>query len=281
MDDGSNGIYWMATIATVASGAIVGLFLFRNSKRAYWTPLLLCVLFQLPVAYLTFEYVRKPMDLWLRSQFGPDYAWIPTLYAPITEELVKLWPLLLPFLWKRLSRENATYFAMALGLGFGLGEIWLLASRIAANPEMNQFPWYYYGGFLGERILVCFIHGGLTVVAVRFLKTRYFLAGLLGSMILHYLLNLPIFLSRTISTLPESFWPIYMQIHVLLFFFFSAGLLSFFAFGTGAVARLFFGDKTATCTHCGFEYPQPLLGLNLVTGRYVRCPSCKKWHWSK
>jgi hypothetical protein len=52
------------------------------------------------------------------------FAVFDTCFAPLTEEPAKLWLLLVPAFVGRLRKENAPGVAMAIGLGFGLGEAW-------------------------------------------------------------------------------------------------------------------------------------------------------------
>ncbi|MFZ5827265.1 MAG: hypothetical protein ACOY94_23450 [Bacillota bacterium] len=83
--------------------------------------------------------------------------------APISEEAIKILPLLFPPLlgWVR-TRGAALWAGLFLGIGFGLGEIWYLAWSIARLPDYAGLAWWQFTGFLNERVLVTFIHGALT-----------------------------------------------------------------------------------------------------------------------
>ncbi len=81
------------------------------------------------------------------------------LYAPLTEEPAKWLPLLLPFIRSELRKENAAAFALAVGLGFGVGEICFLANQLGRVPEIAALPFWHLGGFISERALVCLLHG--------------------------------------------------------------------------------------------------------------------------
>lgn len=54
---------------------------------------------------------------------------------------------------------------MYLGLGFGLGEVAYLAWGIAQSPAYAGYPFWYFGGFFGERLLVVYLHAALTGLA--------------------------------------------------------------------------------------------------------------------
>ncbi|MFN8539856.1 MAG: hypothetical protein U0232_20545 [Thermomicrobiales bacterium] len=84
----------------------------------------------------------------------------PHPLRPLTEEPAKLWPLLIPAFARRITRENAVRCAVALGLGFGIGEIGFIAQLIYADGDFNALPWYNFSGFINERFMVCLIHGG-------------------------------------------------------------------------------------------------------------------------
>jgi len=86
--------------------------------------------------------------------------------------------------------------ALAIGLGFGVGEAWTVAGLLSKSPEIAKYPWYLLNGYMSERMMVCVIHAAFTAsaLALIFKHKRVFL-GLLACMILHFLGNFPIFLA--------------------------------------------------------------------------------------
>ncbi|XVX18937.1 hypothetical protein ACQP1U_11365 [Actinomycetota bacterium] len=128
-----------------------------------------------------------------------DPAWlllVALLLAPVTEEAVKLAPLVAPPV-RRLVRDrvDALWAGMALGMSFGLGEIVWVAATIAMSPDYAQIPWYAFGGFASERLLVTLGHGVMTALAV----TGWFSGcggrGYLGAVALHAFANIGAFLA--------------------------------------------------------------------------------------
>jgi hypothetical protein len=193
------GVYVAALIAAgivLSAGIVLCLAFVRPERR--WLYALLLVL-QLPMSWAAYHYLRAPLDGWLAGAVADrgTYALLAMLYAPVTEEPAKLWPLLLPFVWRRLGRENAVGVALALGLGFGIGEIGFLAESVARAPAMAELSAFAFHGFIFERVLVCVWHPAFTAVtvAVAARKPALIPLGLLGSMALHYLGNFPIYLA--------------------------------------------------------------------------------------
>lgn len=119
------------------------------------------------------------------------------LLVGVTEELIKVAPVL--FLWFRSKKKKMSeliVLAWSLGVGFGVGEIWFLAS-LYLNSETSDYGWLgWLTGFGVERFLVVFAHALFTMVAVFGLRSgagKGFLT--LGSAIgLHSLFNAPILL---------------------------------------------------------------------------------------
>jgi hypothetical protein len=207
-----------AGIALAAATAL--LFVVARPGRR-WLYVVLFLL-QLPMSAAAFHYLRVPLDGWLSGAIADRavYTFVTLVYAPLTEEPAKLWPLALPFVWRRLGRENAAGVALALGIGFGIGEIGFLAERLARAPALAALSWFQFWGFIYERVLVCVWHAGFAAVTVAAAARRPALipAALLGSMALHYLGNFPIYLaSRDVLGLGRAGWQSAMLAWTLIY----------------------------------------------------------------
>ena len=273
------GIYVAAIVTTAFAVVILTVYVLLRAPRKEKPLLLAAAFFNLPLSPLAYHFVRMPLDRLLDKVLGayPDvFLFVRTFYAPVTEEPAKIWLLLIPFFVRRVTRENVARVALALGVGFGIGEIWLLAPLIGANAEYAAYPWYYFGGFMGERVMVCLMHGAFTAAALWRLR-RGFILGLLTAMALHYVGNFPIYLAAIDPFgLSETAWKSILSIWVLAYFLLMLTVMAFFAYGKLQPGRIFFG--LAHCPACGVIYPRPFWGLNLGVQRYEKCPACKKWH---
>ena len=274
------GIYIAALITTATSLALYGALLKRLSAPSDRRLLILAFCLTLPLQPLAFYLVRVPLNAWLVELLGKDsglYLFLTTFYAPLTEEPAKLLPLILPLLYRHIRRENFVNFALALGVGFGIGELWFLAERVARTPELAPLPFYMFGGFFAERLMVCLMHSAFTAVALRKLRNG-FLWGVLGAMALHYLGNFPLFLAALdFGRLGKPIWQMILVIWVQLYFVSMVALLARLTYGRFEVGRFILGE--ALCPECGAMYPRPLLGINMFKWRYERCPHCRKFHW--
>src|SRR5262249_34695729 len=153
----------------------------------------------LPMAAVSFYLVRLPLDHWLVGTLGAGSlahtVW-GTLKAPLTEEPAKLWLLLAPWFRSRLRDENVPRLGLAIGLGFGVGEAWVVALLFSSDPRVSGLPWFEFGslsGYVVERIMGCVLHGAFTATALHFIRRAPGRAVLLA-MGLHFLGNFPIFL---------------------------------------------------------------------------------------
>jgi hypothetical protein len=193
------GLYVAALIAAgiALAGARVLLLVFAKPGRRWLFVVLLAV--ELPMSAAAFHLLRVPLDGWLSPAISDRalYTFLTLFYAPLTEEPAKLWPLLLPFVWRRLDRANAVGVALALGIGFGIGEIAFLAERLGRAPAVAALSWFAFNGFVFERVLVCVWHAAFVAVTVVAAARRPALAplALVGSMALHFAGNFPIFLA--------------------------------------------------------------------------------------
>jgi uncharacterized membrane protein YhfC len=87
--------------------------------------------------------------------------------APVTEEAVKLLPLLLVLaIWPFFrDRRSTQYGGLAIGLSFGLGEVIYLADVLGKAPQYAGYSWFAFTGFFGERIATVFVHGALVAIS--------------------------------------------------------------------------------------------------------------------
>lgn len=274
-------IYIMAIVTTLFCLLLYGGFIVWRTPRKELPFLALLLVAMLPMEPISFYLVRMPINSLLVDWLGKDssvYRFLTTFYAPLTEEPAKLWILLIPWFAKRIDGKNFVRIAMTIGLGFGIGELWMLAEKISHVEEYSSYPWYMFTGFLNERFIVCIMHSAFTALALSRLR-KTFILGVLGAMFLHYLGNFPLYLMGIdLGGLGATTWGIIVNIWITIYFLLMITLVVFLATRKIALGRFFFGD--AKCPECGTIYPRPFwLGVNMVTRRYERCPQCKKWHW--
>ena len=107
---------------------------------------------------------------------------------------------------------------LCIGIGFGMGEIVFLSQRIAADPQTLTMPWYLSSGFMVERFMVSLIHSALVLIAADALCSRK-LWGLILAPVVHFLVNLPIYLSRQYPLDPMGvLWGQLLWLSNILFF---------------------------------------------------------------
>ncbi|WP_395739578.1 hypothetical protein [Prosthecobacter sp.] len=272
-----------ALVIALALGlAILGTPLWLLTPREQRSCVLVCLVLILPMSWVMFHLVRLPADKWLIKALGEGefLTWIRTAYAPLTEEPAKLWPLLLPWVRRSITRENVACFALALGLGFALGEMVTIADLVTVRqPKIAALPWYELGGFIQERLMTCGIHAGMTAVAlVTWRLHSRFALGLLLAMIAHYLANFPISMKNwgwlgknaEVSMAIVSIW-------VVLYFLAAIAGLIVLRFGRSRLSTMLYGR--ARCPGCGTIYDRTLWAVNMGPSlRYERCPHCRKWH---
>lgn len=87
--------------------------------------------------------------------------------------------------------------ALAVGIGFGIGELWFLAHAIVVAPNYQDFSFWMFRPFIIERLEVCFLHGAFVALPfVQLARGKPFLYGGLAGMALHLLLNFPVLLAQ-------------------------------------------------------------------------------------
>lgn len=192
----------MAAITVIAALSLWGglIYLFSGRERKYFWLLLS----GLPLSAVG-NLLIKPQAVIAVGRAGhiPPYLglmapiWFlafKVLVAPLTEEIIKVTPLLLRPARKMVTnRTNAFWVGFALGVSFGLGEALFIAYAISQNGAYASLPWYAYTGYLNERLMTCFAHGVLTAVLVTALQRGgwFILYGYLAATGLHLFLNIP------------------------------------------------------------------------------------------
>jgi len=189
------GLIIAAAFTTVLALGGVALLL---AKSGNWRAAALAFAIALPLQPLALIFVRLPIDHALKLVFGtPTWLVILSLfYAPLTEEPAKWLAALLPAVRRAIMLEPVT-MALAVGLGFAIGEIWLIAYSILQLPGVASLPASNFGPFVIERLEVCFLHGAFVALPFACLaRGRPFILGGLGGMALHFFLNFPIYLKQ-------------------------------------------------------------------------------------
>lgn len=190
------GIYIAAGIATIISLVALGSYLYWGIRKE--RKFFLFVGLSLPFSFIVNQFVKEPIGVFLQELFHLTGDWrnspwwflvILLFLSPFTEEAIKLFPVLVTPMKKRLRiYSDAFGVGFALGLGFGIGEIWYIAwSIFKENPQMASLPFYKFSPFISERLLVCFIHGILTLIVVTgiFLGIKKAVIYYLGAVLLH------------------------------------------------------------------------------------------------
>ena len=280
-----SGIDLAALLTTLLALAAVGTIVWQVSDPADRRWLTCLCVFGLPLSPLAFYVIRLPLDRVLTNWIGKDSLLLivcQLCYAPCTEEPAKLLPLLFvwPFFKQRLQPRNLVPAALALGLGFAIGEMWLVAHFVRSKPELATLPFYQFGGFLNERLMTCVTHAGFTVLALWGLQRGglRIILGMLAAMLAHFLGNFPIFLmSIDCGGWGSDVWGAIVFAWVLGFVVASFVLLTVMHGGVKLLRRVL--KAKMKCPECGATYSQPWLGGNFGMWRYEPCGACHKWHW--
>lgn len=269
--------YAIAVLLTVGTvGAVIGSIALRATGRPWRIPLL-AIAAALPLHALSLFFVRLPLHGVLAAQLAPDTLfWVSSLYAPLLEEPPK-WLVLGALFWAgQLTPARAVGLALAVGLGFGLGEIGTLSAGVFLKaPEQTHFPFYVYSGFFVERLLVCFLHGAFAIAFARALATGRWIwpAALLG-LVLHYLVNLPIALASVAAFgIAREVW-IGLAMPWLIVMTLALAVYAASVFRT-TTQRSLLGDEV--CEACHKPFARSLIAINLGPWKLQRCPHCGKW----
>ena len=276
------GIYFAAILATGIAAGCFGTVIHRMRLPADERLVWLAALIALPLQPLTFYCVRVPLDQWLISYLGSTsttYAWLKTLYAPLTEEPAKLVPLLIPAIFRDIRKENFVRYALAIGVAFAIGEMWFVAECITRVPDLAAMPYYQFAGYMCERLMTCVFHSAFLSVALW--RLRYgFVPGFAGAVLLHWLGNISVFLMVwDVGGLGMTFWKTFICVFLPIYLIAAVILLTCFGYGRFAPQQFFYGPRL--CPECDKLYDAPLLAVNLGRIRYERCPHCQKWHWTR
>src|ERR1700716_1576863 len=163
-----HGIYLTAILTTSIAIAIFGPLIHKLKMPANERLVWLAAVVALALQPLAFYLVRVPLDHWIVGHLGSTsltYQWLTSFYAPLTEEPAKLIPLLIPAIRRDISAANFVRYALAIGFGFAIGEMWLVASFVARVPAFATLPFYLFGGYVGERLVTCLLHSALVSVS--------------------------------------------------------------------------------------------------------------------
>lgn len=269
------------TVALTLAVYGTALWLATPREDRFWT--VACVVATLPMCAAAYYFVRLPLNGALVGLFGEGEAlfWIRAWYAPLTEEPTKLWPLLIPAVRRRIDLQSAGRYGLALGLGFALGEIFVVAQIIATkSPDVAALPWTQLGGFIGERFMTGAVHSGMTALALyAWRRSGWLSLGLAAAALAHFAANFAISAGQRGWLGSQESSRALVSLWVAVCFLLALIWLGTLQFGRD-VGRALYGR--AFCPECGTVYDRSLVGLNFgFSRRYEPCPHCHKWHWTK
>lgn len=190
-------IYGMAVVTTFVSVAVwyaAFRVMAERHRRLAWLMVL-----TLPLSFAVNAWVKKPLLLAVARAAGvgprpgaPFWFLAFVLFlSPVTEEAIKVLPLLAGRVRAAVGERGTAFWAgLALGAGFGIGEIWFVARGVARSPELAGYPFWAYTGFLTERVIVVYAHAVMTAVLVTAAAAGRAGRGYLAAVGLHALLNL-------------------------------------------------------------------------------------------
>jgi len=252
-------------------------YILRIGNRKDYSRLLAAFLLVIPLSPLA-NYTLKPvLDDLVRliiSKESGIYKFITMAYAPLISEPIKLLPLVLPFLYHRVNKDNFVSFGMALGVGFGIGEIWLYAFRSSQIPSDSYLPLgYVLLGYISEWLMVCLLHGAFTSLVLWRLR-RGIGWGLAAAMGLHLLVHFPRNLfNMNIGSASRQLLRFYMPLHLIFFFILMVLLLIYLRAGKQGLRQIFSGAKIE-CPECKASYKRSYWMTHLSTKDIEKCPHC-------
>lgn len=210
------GLLIAAGFTTALALGALAYLLFKSES---WRAAALAFAIALPMSPLAYYAVRMPIDGALKAAFGTA-TWllvVAMLYAPLTEEPAKWLAAAVPMVRRAIHSQPVT-MALAVGLGFGIGEIWFLAHAIVSQPSYPDLPPWMFNPFVIERLEVSFLHGAFVALPfTAFARGGSFLLGGLAGMVLHFFLNFPILLAQLNVLGLGSAWASVLQLWVLGF----------------------------------------------------------------
>lgn len=278
MNSEMHGIYIAAILTNLIAIAGFGALIYKLPKPANGWLLLAAVLVCLPLQPLAFYFVRLPLDHWLAGQLtrtSTAYQWLVTLYAPLTEEPAKLLVLLMPAILRDMRSENVVRYALAIGLGFALGEMWFIAERVSHQSALAKLPFYQFGGYVSERLMTCVFHSAFVAITLSRLR-RGWLVGLGGAMAAHWAANFPLTLMAwNVGGLGRATWEVTVGLWLAALLIGAVAWLAYLIFGQVLPLQLMYGIRH--CPECASDFEPSILAVNLGNERYERCPHCRKW----
>ena len=252
-------------------------YILRIGRRNDYGRLFTSLLMTLPLSALAFYTFRLPLDhlvRWIVSNDSGIYKLIALISTPLIEEPIKLLPLFFPFLYLRVTKENFVSYGMALGVGFGIGKIWLTAFRSSQVPEHLFLPLgYVLLGFVAEWLIVCLLHGAFTSLVLSRLH-RGLGWSLAGAMGLNLLAFLPVNLVemnvwRSNTLLLRTYLPLYL----IFFFVLMILLLIFLRAGKKGLLQMF-SRAEVLCPECERSYKRSYWMTHISAKDSETCPKC-------
>jgi hypothetical protein len=276
-----HGIYITAILTSLLAIVGFGTLIRKLDKPATGWLLFAAVLICLPLQPLAFYLVRLPLDHWLTGHLtrtSLSYQWLVTLYAPLTEEPAKLLVLMIPAIFRDIRPDNFSRYALAIGLGFALGEMWFIAERVSGQPALANLPFYQFGGYISERLMTCVFHSAFVAITLSRLRRRWVL-GLGGAVLAHWAANFPLTLMAwNVGGLGRTTWEVVVGLWLAALFIGAVAWLAYLIFGRVLPLRLMYGLRH--CPECSTDYEPSVLAINNGDKRFERCPNCRKWHWT-
>ncbi len=201
-----NFYIWAAIVTIIA--ILMFYYWFKMLKLSTIPMFLFYLLLTMPFSLIVNLVIKKPTLDFLLAVFQIDNipkSWplwflvIVHFIPPITEESIKIYPLLFPSIRKIINNRAVSFtLGSLLGLGFGIGEAWYLA--FALTWQKPEFAWGFFldlVGFFGERLTVAIIHGFMTGLVFLGFYDKKFLRQFILVITIHASLNIGAALYQT------------------------------------------------------------------------------------